>query len=253
MRLDQALVEIGLAESRTLAQELISQGFVYLKKNGKVLLKNSFELSKEQLEEVAVKENPLQKYVSRGGLKLEYAARKILLDVHDLNVLDVGQSTGGFTDYLLQNGVLSVVGIDVGQGQLAERIRNNPRVQYLEKLNVKDLSVNKEFFKLVPNRGFDLIVVDVSFISLLKIVPSLKNYLKTGGNFLFLVKPQFELGAEHLDKNGIVRHPELYNDLEKNISRQIGEDYGIILDYFPSELPGKDGNQEFFIYGQKTK
>lgn len=251
MRLDQILVEIGLAESRTLAQELISNGYVYSKESGKILSKSSLSFNVNQFHDIAVKENPFQKYVSRAGLKLEAAANKIKLQVADLKVLDIGQSTGGFSDFLLQNGVAYIVGVDVGQGQLASKIRNNSKVRFFEKLNVKDLATNEEFLKSIPENGFDLVVIDVSFISLLKVSTYAKKFLKQNGNFLFLVKPQFELGAEYLDKNGIVRQPELYAKLQEKISRQIGEEYGIILDYFSSEVLGKDGNQEFFIYGEK--
>lgn len=253
MRLDQFLVEKGYVESRTLAQQLISDGYVYLKNSGKILTKSSLLITQDIENEIGIKDNPLQKYVSRGGLKLQLAVEKVSLRVSGLNVLDVGQSTGGFTDYLLQQNVKSVVGIDVGQSQLADKIKSNPKVKYFEKLNVKDIASHKEFVSSVPRGGFDLIVMDVSFISILKVILHLKEFLKTNGEFLFLIKPQFELGAEQLDKNGVVRHSQLYIGLQEKMTRQIGDEYGIILNYSLSELPGKDGNQEFFIYGKKTK
>lgn len=253
MRLDQFLVDNNLVESRTLAQELIEQGYVYLKSDGKLLTKSSYKVEESQKMDVAIKDNPLQRYVSRGGLKLELAAERTNLKVKDLFILDIGQSTGGFTDFLLQKEAKLVVGVDVGQNQLVDKIKNHSKVIFFEKTNIKDLAQHSSFLKSIPESGFDLVVMDVSFISLLKGAPLVKPYLKKHGEFLFLVKPQFELGAKNLDKNGIVRHSELYEQLKIKITRQIEEDYGIILDYFQSGLLGKDGNKEFFIYGKKTK
>jgi len=172
------------------------------------------------------------------------------LEVKGLKVLDVGQSTGGFTDCLLQNQAALVVGIDVGRDQLHESLKNHSQVRSFESLHVHELGAHSEFLNSVPKGGFDLIVADVSFISLTKVMSWLKPYLKPGGEFLFLVKPQFESGPNALDKNGIVKDEKVYAIVQNNISAEAESVFGKVLDYFKAGLQGKDGNQEYFIYGQ---
>lgn len=255
MRLDLLLVQKKLASSRTQAQELIRNGHVFLKINSekKALLKSNYEVGDSQHEFVVVDENSLQKYVSRGGLKLESALHHLQLEVKSLKVLDVGQSTGGFTDCLLQNQSAQVVGIDVGRDQLHESLKTHPQVKSFESLHVHELSSHQEFVKSVPSGGFDLIVADVSFISLTKVMSWIKPYLKNQGDFLFLVKPQFESGPNALDKNGIVKDEKVYAIVQNNISTEAEAVFGKVLDYFKAGLQGKDGNQEYFIYGKNQK
>lgn len=253
MRLDVFLVQNHLASSRTQAQALISdQAVYYVNAQGQniILNKSSFEVSDEVAPLIKVHPSELQKYVSRAGLKLESALEHLKLDVSNMLALDVGQSTGGFTNCLLQHKVKRVVGLDVGHDQLHDTLKNDPRVTAIEGLNVKDLEQHAEFLNQVPQNGFDLIVMDVSFISLTKVVPHLKNYLKPRGQYLFLVKPQFECGAEHLDKNGVVKNKFVYTQIEENIRQVLMQTFGNVQDYFASGLSGKDGNQEFFIYGK---
>ncbi|AGH96518.1 hemolysin [Pseudobdellovibrio exovorus JSS] len=247
------LVQNQLASSRTQAQALISEHAVYyVNSQGQnvILNKSSFEVSDDIASLIQVHPNDLQKYVSRAGLKLESALEHLKLNVAGLVALDVGQSTGGFTNCLLQHKVKRVVGLDVGHDQLHPTLKNDPRVVAIEGLNAKDIEQHAEFKKQAPAEGFDLMVMDVSFISLTKVVPYLKNYLKPHGQYLFLVKPQFECGAEHLDKNGVVKNKFVYTQLEENIRHVLTQTFGHVQDYFASGLSGKDGNQEFFIYGK---
>ncbi len=167
-------------------------------------------------------------------------------------MLDVGQSTGGFTDCCLAWGAQRVVGLDVGEVQLHSKIKNDSRVQFFEKLNIKDTVKNKEFLMAVPSEGFDLIVCDVSFISLTQVMPHLARFLKSQGEYILLVKPQFECGSENLNKNGIVVNPEVYPALQLRITQAAEKFLGRVLDYFESPVSGKDGNREFFIWGKKN-
>lgn len=251
MRLDLYLVQQKLANSRTQAQDFIQNGYVYsLQNDMKQVLNKSNYLVKEN-DKIVVESNRLQKFVSRAGLKLEAALKHLNLNVKDKVILDVGQSTGGFTDCLLQYGAKQIVGIDVGHGQLHASLKNNPNVVSFENLNAKDLSINTAFLRTVPVNQFDLIVADVSFISLGKIIPSIANFINEGGEYLLLVKPQFECGRENLDENGLVKDPAIFKQVEENITAKAVQSFKNISSYFPCEVLGKDGNQEFFIYGKK--
>ncbi|MBC7743136.1 MAG: TlyA family RNA methyltransferase [Bdellovibrionaceae bacterium] len=240
------------AQSRTQAQELITNGHVYIKLDQKVqkLIKSSFEVTAELEPLIGVESNLIQKYVSRGGLKLEAAIKKLNLLIKNKIVLDVGQSTGGFTDCLLQLGALQVVGIDVGHNQLHASLKTAPNVMSIEGLHVKNLATHQEFCKAVPKEKFSLVVADVSFISLTKVMGYLKPFLADQADYLFLVKPQFEAGPDALDKNGIVIDEKFYGLVENQVKESAVKTFGSVISYFKSELPGKDGNQEFFIYGK---
>ena len=219
MRLDLFLVQNQLAVSRTQAQEFIGCGFVFLV-NGAAktqLSKASYEVSEVHPGQIVVEPNRLQKFVSRAGLKLDGALNELNLDVAGKAVLDVGQSTGGFSDCLVQHQARLVVGVDVGHGQLHEKLRNHPQVKSLEGLNAKDLGSDERFLQMVPSGKFDLIVMDVSFISITKVMAHLVNFLKAKGEYLFLVKPQFECGRDFLDKNGIVNDSSVYTEIEKTV------------------------------------
>lgn len=254
MRIDLALVEKKLVASRTQAQDLIQSGHVFIKKNNQdvAILKSNYQLSDAEKETIFIQQNEIQKYVSRGGLKLEQAIQHANISVQDKVVLDIGQSTGGFTDCLLQQGVKAVVGFDVGRDQLHANLIGNPKIKAFEGLHAKDLASNQQFLAAVPTGGFDLMVADVSFISLTKIMPFVKQYLKIGGEYLFLVKPQFELTAKDLDRNGIVKDKKKYSLVQSVIEQEARQQFGSVIDYFLSETLGKDGNQEFFIYGKKS-
>lgn len=254
MRLDLFLVNQQLVSSRTQAQDLIENGFVYLLSEGQktILKKTSFAVDDDLTDKIFIEKNSLQKYVSRGGLKLESAIKNLNLNIVGKIVLDVGQSTGGFTDCLIQSGAQQVIGIDVGHGQLHPSLKNNKQIIAFEGLHVKDISTDSNFISCVPIDGFDLIVMDVSFISLIKTLSFITPSLKKGGNYLFLVKPQFECGPEHLDKNGIVKNTAVYTEIAERVKKMALQHFNNVEAYIKSDIIGKDGNQEFFVYGQKN-
>ena len=249
MRLDLFLLQHKNIESRTKAQDLIENGFVVYK--NQIIKKPSFDVTPETAQDIQVLENDLGQYVSRAGHKLQGALHHLKLNVKDKIILDIGQSTGGFTDCLIQSGASFVVGVDVGSQQLHKKIRSLPAVKAFENLNVKDLGSHDEFKKEVPQKLFDGVVCDVSFISLTKVVAFLEPLIHSGAFFLFLVKPQFECGPENLDKNGIVADPKIYKLIESNITSLCEKIFSTKTEFFASSITGKDGNREFFIYGQK--
>lgn len=190
------------------------------------------------------------RYASRGGLKLAGALDHVSLDVAGLRCLDVGQSTGGFTDCLLQRGAAAVVGVDVGQGQLHPRLRGDARVVCVEKCNARELSADLLMQLGGPNAGspFDLVVGDLSFISQTLVWPALVPLLSRGGRLLMLVKPQFELQPEHIGKRGLVRDPASYVAVQTRITEACAYNGLVLVDYFESPITGGDGNREFFVY-----
>lgn len=254
MRADQALVDQGLASSRNQAQQMIEAGLVFTTEAGseQLIKKSSQKIIDPAL--LTVREGDIQKYVSRGGLKLEGALKRTGLSVMGAVALDVGISTGGFTDCLLKSGAAKVIGVDVGHGQLANALRADPRVICLEGINARELSA-ATLLASSPTSGdnspFDIIVVDVSFISLTLILPQLPPLLRAPGKVLALVKPQFEVGSANLGKGGIVKDPSLYLGVEEKI-RATCSDIGLkVEDYFESSIEGGDGNKEFFVYASR--
>ena len=196
--------------------------------------------------EITIADDATDRYVGRGGIKLAGALAHTKLDVRGRHCLDVGQSTGGFTDCLLQAGAASVVGVDVGHGQLHAKLRSDPRVTSIEGVNARGL---QESAPVV--RHYGLIVGDLSFISLTLVLPQLPALLAPHGDMLLLVKPQFEVGQEHVGKGGIVRDASLYPLVEAKL-RQAAEAAGVrVVDYFESPIAGTDGNREFFIWTRK--
>jgi len=247
-RADQLLVERGLASSRSQAQRLIAAGLRWQTTNGlwHHVSKNGDVLPEDCVLEL--QDDAESRYVSRGGLKLAGALQATGLKVAGLRCLDVGQSTGGFTDVLLQHGAVHVTGIDVGQGQLHPKLQNDPRVRCIEKHNARML--NLDAFKGEPL--FDLVVADVSFISLTLLIPAMVDVLKTAGQLLLLVKPQFELQPEDIGKGGLVKDPSKYLVVENRL-RHCCAQHGVeVMQWLSSSIKGGDGNQEFFIYGRET-
>ena len=244
MRLDVALTQRGFCSSREQAQQLIADSKVQV--DGEVIGKNSHFVSPGQ----KIQLSETLPYVSRGGFKLENALEHTKLKVFNQKVLDVGISTGGFADVLLQRGVREVVGIDVGRGQLADKIKNDFRVKSFEGLHVRDFQKDLRL-KDYQKDYFHLVVMDLSFISLKKAIPHVLPSLRRGKNFLCLVKPQFELGPEAVDKKGIVKDDELYLLLKDDVvgfAQAMGLE---VVDYFSSGFPGKGGNEEFFLWSVK--
>jgi 23S rRNA (cytidine1920-2'-O)/16S rRNA (cytidine1409-2'-O)-methyltransferase len=229
-RLDVLLVERGLAETRAQAQALVMAGLV-----------PGHAKPGEQVDEAAPLEveRPLP-YVSRGGQKLEHALDVFGIEVAGLDCLDVGASTGGFTDCLLQRGAARVIALDVGRGQLHPKVRDDPRVTVLERVNVRRLSE----LPFAP----EFVTCDVSFISLRVALPPALDLARPGWQALVLVKPQFEAGREEVGRGGVVRDREVW----RRVLREIGE-AGLAWDAQPagvadSGLPGPKGNHEFFLY-----
>ena len=243
-RADQLLVERGLANSRSQAQRLIAAGVDWrvgqqawqrIDKNGAVLPQDA---------ELLLKDDAETRYVSRGGLKLEGALRATGLQVKGWTCLDVGQSTGGFTECLLQQGAAHVTGVDVGHGQLHPRLHADPRVVCIEHCNARELSLAQ----CGQAHGFALIVADLSFISLTLVLPALTTLLSEQGQMLLLVKPQFELQATDIGKGGLVQDPAKYVQVEERL-RSSAQDVGLqVAHWLPSVITGGDGNHEFFIH-----
>ena len=250
MRADQLLVDRGLAATRSQAQRLIAAG-VRWRAGGewRSVGKNGDELPDGC--EVQLQDTAEARYVSRGGLKLEGALRAAGLDPRGLTCLDVGQSTGGFTDCLLQHGAARVVGVDVGHGQLHARLRAESRVQALEKCNARELSAQQLQAAGAPP-VYDLVVGDLSFISLTLVLPALAPLLQPAGRLLMLVKPQFELQPGQLGKGGIVRDEALYPVVEQRI-RDACVQHGLALSgWYDSAIRGGDGNREFFVFALRS-
>ena len=246
MRVDQLLVDRGLAASRSQAQRLITSGVEWRlgTKPWKRITKNGDELPVPS--ELRLLDNAEARYVSRGGLKLEGALQSSGLAAQALRCLDVGQSTGGFTDCLLQQGAAQVVGLDVGHGQLHPRLRDDARVVCLERINARELQADDV---RVPDGplGFDLVVGDLSFISLTLVLPALLPLLKQGGALLMLVKPQFELQPGDIGKGGLVKDEASYVQVEARLRGACSALNLDVLGYWPSAIAGGDGNKEFWI------
>ena len=287
MRADQLLLHRELATSRSQAQRLIAAGVLWRADVGssavwKRIGKNSDELPADaQIELLDASE---ARYVSRGGLKLEGALRNSGVKVEGKTCLDVGQSTGGFTDCLLQHGAQRVVGVDVGLGQLHPAMRAHPKVLALEQINARELvaadltaaqadwagsagefheeSAVAESLSTAPDAApdtaapngnsfdaaFDLIVGDLSFISQTLVLPALVPLLKPGADVLMLVKPQFELQPGQVGKGGIVKDPAMYALVEQRIRDTYTELGLVIKGWFDSPITGGDGNREFFVH-----
>jgi len=233
-RLDQLLVERGFFQSREQARRAILAGNVSV---GTRIAAKPSELLDEQ---TAIAVKPTRKYVGRGALKLESALERFDIDVHQKTALDIGASTGGFTDCMLQRGAERVYAVDVGYGQLDWKLRNDPRVIVLEKTNARFLTSDQ------VQELIDICVIDVSFISLTLILPNAFALLKPDGVILALIKPQFELQRSDVGKGGIVRDPLLHQKAQDKIVAFV-EDLGhVVAGIAPSAIKGADGNQEFF-------
>lgn len=243
MRADQLLVQRGLAPTRSAAQRLIERGAVrwralYPPHEWAVPRKAGEDLP--DAIELEITDDAELRFVSRGGLKLDGALARTGIDVNGLVCLDVGQGTGGFTDALLQRGAARVVGLDVGHGQLAEKLRGDARVTALEGVNARHLDA-----AALPVQRFDLIVGDLSFISLSLVLPALAPLL--GGTLLMLVKPQFELQPADIGKGGLVKEPAAYARVEARLREACAALRLKVVDWFDSPIAGGDGNREFFL------
>ena len=287
MRIDQLLVQIQLASTRSQAQRLIADGVEWQQGDTwKRVAKNGDDVPEDA--PVRLLNDAEARYVSRGGLKLEAALKHLGLDVTGFACLDVGQSTGGFTDCLLQHGAVSVVGVDVGSAQLHPQLRTDPRVLCVEKVNARALVADDLVAAYEDSVGadgmfddddaldgdateggeedvldaaaahpkgfvpaFDLVVADLSFISQTLVLPAVVPLLKVGGTLLTLVKPQFELQPGQVGKGGIVKDASMYLLVEQRL-RDACADLGLtVTAWFDSPIAGGDGNREFFICAHK--
>ncbi len=234
-RLDQALVQRGLFASRHQAQAAIMAGEVRI--DGRPATKASDPV--KDANEITVAER--NRYVGRGGLKLEGALEHFAIKCEGKTALDVGASTGGFTDCMLQNGARKVFAVDVGHGQLAWKIRDDPRVVTLEKTNARYLTRQE-----IPE-PIEICVIDVSFISLTLILPSAFALLVADGVLLALIKPQFELAREDVSRGGVVRDAQLHEKAQQKMIDFAATLGAEVKGLVPSSITGADGNQEFFI------
>ena len=236
-RLDQILVERGLVESRSRAQALVMAGRVY--SGDRKLEKAGLQVAAEIALEVRGQDHP---WVSRGGLKLAHALDAFSIDPDDFVAIDVGASTGGFTDVLLQKGARRVFAVDVGHGQLAWKLRSDPRVVVLERTNARYLTADH------VADSVDLVVCDASFISLKTVLPPALSLVRAGGRLVALIKPQFEAGRDKVGKGGVVRDPDVHAAVCADIRAWIGDLGGWRVDgVVPSPITGPEGNVEFLI------
>lgn len=245
------MVERGLARSRSQAQEFIEQGLVSIEIDGK---KSRVEKSSLKLAEdiqISVLESDWQKYVSRAGLKLVGALEKFEIEIAGRGFLDLGQSTGGFTQVLLEYGAEFVLGIEVGHGQLDKQLRDDGRVAVLEKVNVRELSCSgwrEEWPASVELSG---VVADLSFISLSQVWAPVFEELPVGLDYVFLVKPQFELERKSLSKKGVVKNTEDHDRVLHRLKAELKELGAQICGECESVVLGGDGNKEFFLHVKK--
>lgn len=239
IRLDQLICDRMPNYSRRQIQSWIMQGRVTV--DGHMVNKSGAQVSPEAEIVVDVQE---PKFVSRAGFKLEHALEHFGIDVHDLVVMDAGLSTGGFTDCLLGRGAQKVYGVDVGYGQVHEKIRQDPRVVVLERTNLRDVRDLGE--------PVDLVTLDLSFISLLKVMDAVNAVLKDGGALVALIKPQFEAQRHEVGRGGIVKDPEVHKAVIERVITGL-KDYGFVVHgVVSSPIEGSMGNKEFLVYATKS-
>ncbi len=237
-RLDLILVEREIFETREKAKREIMAGNVIV--NEQTVTKAGTNFNDDEKTVIRIKDR--LKYVSRGGLKLEKAIKVWELDFSGKIVLDIGASTGGFTDCALQNGAKKVYSVDVGTNQLDWKLRNDERVVSIENMHIKDLEPEN-----LKNEKMDFIVIDVSFISLTKVIPYLNKFLNTEGKVIMLVKPQFEVGKEKIGKNGIVTEEQYHDEAIKKIISFIKDNSYKLIGVEESPIRGTKGNKEFLM------
>jgi 23S rRNA (cytidine1920-2'-O)/16S rRNA (cytidine1409-2'-O)-methyltransferase len=242
VRLDQLLVDRGLVESKTRAQALIMAGNVY--SETKRMDKAGQKVAEDIAIELKGQDHP---WVSRGGLKLVKGLEEFQIDVTGFIAVDVGSSTGGFTDVLLSNGADKVYSVDVGHGQLAWKLRSDERVVVMERTNARHLTAED-----IPD-PIDMVVCDASFIGLQTVLPAAMDLVKAGGYLLALIKPQFEVGKGRVGKGGVVREPELHQEVCDTIKDWLNSLANwSVIGLTESPIKGPEGNIEFLICAQKS-
>lgn len=248
-RIDVELVARGLAPSRSAAQRLIADGAVFVA-GGEPVQRASQQVS--AFDELSIRESDETRFVSRGGAKLWHALRDAGVPASEAVALDLGMSTGGFADCLLQAGARRVIGVEVGHGQLHPRLAADPRVSCLERTHVLDLTL-PELCRRVPDapaQGFSLAVADLSFISLARVLPAIDRLLAADAQMLMLFKPQFEAGPQALDRRGVVRDQPAAQAALQRVLQACAALGWLVLGTYASALPGGDGNHETFIHSR---
>ncbi|HAS72663.1 MAG TPA: TlyA family rRNA (cytidine-2'-O)-methyltransferase [Clostridiales bacterium UBA8960] len=241
-RIDVLLVEKNLIDSRERAQKTIMAGLVFV--DGERIDKSGTKVNVDA--EIIVKGNPIP-YVSRGGLKLEKALKKLEIDLAGKRCMDIGASTGGFTDCMLQNGAAHVYAVDVGYGQLDWKLRNDPRVTNMERTNIRYVTPEN------IGNPIDFLSIDVSFISLKLVLPVALSLLSDTGAMVFLIKPQFEAGREQVKKSGVIRDSKVHKEVVRSVL-EFASKLEIDIQYLTfSPIKGPKGNIEFLAYGTKDK
>ncbi len=255
-RLDQLLQELYPEWSRSKLQALIEKGHVEIfNSDWKVESRPGAKIDSDRfsLKNIRVKQDEEFAYVSRGALKLKKAMETFRIPIQNRIALDVGLSTGGFSDYLLQNRILRILGIDVGTRQLHPSLAHDDRLVSYDKINARHPlpeSILAPFFKDSANSCFDLIVVDVSFISLSLIIPNLRSLLAANGDMVTLLKPQFELTKSDLNKKGVVKTEEGLHKAKKKIIEVLRQNTLEVVDTIDSPIEGENGNKEFLIWSR---
>lgn len=240
MRLDLYLAQQHLYDSRVRAARAVKEGCVRV--NGKIITKPSYEICLES-DTVACDADRVP-YVGRGALKLAYVLDKYTINVHNMTAIDIGASTGGFADVLLQSGASHVACVDVGHGQLAEKIRQDVRTAVYEDTDIRDFKIGEG--------TYDIACADVSFISIRLIIPHIYRLLKEGGTAVCLIKPQFEVGRKNLNKKGIVKDSETARRAAEETAEFIARSGFTVTGICPSPIKGGDGNTEYFCVCRRT-
>ena len=247
MRADQLLVERGLAATRSQAQRLIASGVRWRDRaDWRAVAKNGEEIPPQA--DIELLDTAETKYVSRGGLKLQAALAETRIEVRRKRCLDAGQSTGGFTDCLLRQDAGHVTGVDVGHGQLHPSLRADPRVTVIEKVNARELT------RAHVGSDFDLIVADLSFISLRRVIGPLVTACRSGGSLVLLVKPQFEAGRQEVSKGkGVISDPAIHDRVIGEIEDALVAHGCTVVGWTVSTLAGADGNREFLVHARTPR
>ncbi|MDC3091191.1 TlyA family RNA methyltransferase [Rickettsiales bacterium] len=236
-RIDHILVQLGLTDSRQKANSFIISGYVFV--NDRKIVKPGTSVRYDSIIKLKLKEH---EWVSRGGIKLDYALKYFNINTLDKSCIDIGSSTGGFTDVLLHRKAKKIFCVDVGYGQLAWKIRNNEKVVVYEKFNAKNITIDQTGVKL------DILVCDVSFISIKKIIPTCLKILNKNAILIILIKPQFEAGREKISKGGIVKDPKTHEFICKEIRDWFEERLNKkVIGIVESPIKGQKGNKEFLI------
>jgi 23S rRNA (cytidine1920-2'-O)/16S rRNA (cytidine1409-2'-O)-methyltransferase len=248
IRPETALVESGLAKDLTHARSLISCGLVFL---GDHLVNSKTKITEEILSSTPLRVKYKKDYVSRGAVKLESVFKTFDLDVTGFTCLDVGASTGGFTQLLLEKGALKVYAVDVGKGILDQKLRTDKRVVVMEGINARFMDEHEMVMEQLKPGTVDICVMDLSFISLKLVIPMVIKYIKKGGYLVPLIKPQFEAPKHKIEDGGVVRDPHVVEGILRDISSFLQDMGTEVIKVVPSDIKGPSGNLEYFCVTRK--